>query len=89
MEAGKAPLSKVLVSGGGRCNVMHNPNKDLSLIVKAYPRGQRELISPYTKVFGPWDTLDWFENHGLELKAEQDGRMFPTSDRYRLLYAIY
>ncbi|WP_323756447.1 NAD(P)/FAD-dependent oxidoreductase [Roseivirga sp.] len=71
-------LSKVKVSGGGRCNVTHAcfNNNDL---VKFYPRGEKQL----KKVFGQFtttDTLAWFEERGVELKAEADNRMFPTTD---------
>ena len=81
LEAGKTTLAKVLVSGGGRCNVMHDPNKGLPAIMKAYPRGQRELIGPYMKSFGPWETMQWFEDQGCRLKVEADGRMFPVTDK--------
>ncbi|KYG80759.1 BaiN/RdsA family NAD(P)/FAD-dependent oxidoreductase [Roseivirga echinicomitans] len=71
-------LSKVKVSGGGRCNVTHAcfNNNDL---VKFYPRGGKQL----KKVFGQFtttDTVAWFEERGVELKAEADNRMFPTTD---------
>ena len=46
LEAGKDPLSKVLISGGGRCNVMHNPMKGANEIAKGYPRGSKELLGP-------------------------------------------
>ena len=52
LEAGKDPLSKVLISGGGRCNVMHNPMKGANEIAKGYPRGSKELLGPLNvKVF--------------------------------------
>ena len=72
-------MGKVKISGGGRCNVTHalyNP-KDL---VKYYPRGEKELPGPFTK-FQPGDTIAWFEKRGVELKVEEDGRMFPLSDK--------
>jgi predicted Rossmann fold flavoprotein len=80
-ETSKQPLAKVLISGGGRCNVMHDPHKSASTIAKGYPRGQRELVGPLNKLFGPWDTYDWFVQQGLELKTEDDGRVFPTTDK--------
>jgi predicted Rossmann fold flavoprotein len=78
LERGKEVLSKVRVSGGGRCNVTHAcfvPNE----LVKYYPRGEKELRGPFHQ-FCSGDTIDWFEKHGVELKIEDDGRMFPVSD---------
>lgn len=82
LEASKQVMSKVLISGGGRCNVMHDPRKDAGLIVKGYPRGERELLGPMKKLFGPWDTWNWFDGQdSLKLKIEDDGRVFPTSNQ--------
>jgi len=53
LESGPNPLSKVLISGGGRCNVMHDPNKGPKEISKGYPRGQKELLGPLSKKFTP------------------------------------
>ncbi|HJS01633.1 MAG TPA: NAD(P)/FAD-dependent oxidoreductase [Flavobacterium sp.] len=78
LERGKEVLSKVRVSGGGRCNVTHAcfiPND----LVKFYPRGERELKGPFNQ-FCSGDTIEWFSKHGVELKIEDDGRMFPTTD---------
>lgn len=78
LERGKEVLSKVRVSGGGRCNVTHAcfvPDE----LVKFYPRGEKELRGPFHQ-FCSGDTLDWFEQHGVALKIEEDGRMFPVSD---------
>lgn len=78
LERGKEVLSKVRVSGGGRCNVTHAcfvPND----LVKFYPRGEKELRGPFHQ-FCSGDTIEWFEKHGVELKIEEDGRMFPISD---------
>ncbi|HSD14610.1 MAG TPA: NAD(P)/FAD-dependent oxidoreductase [Flavobacterium sp.] len=78
LERGKEVLSKVKVSGGGRCNVTHAcfiPND----LVKFYPRGEKELKGPFHQ-FCSGDTIEWFEKHGVELKIEEDGRMFPVSD---------
>ncbi len=78
LERGKEVLSKVRVSGGGRCNVTHAcfvPND----LVKFYPRGEKELRGPFHQ-FCSGDTIEWFEQHGVELKIEEDGRMFPVSD---------
>lgn len=78
LEATGSPLDKVRISGGGRCNVTHNCF-DPTELVKSYPRGYRELRSIFSR-FQPRDTVEWFENHGVKLKAELDGRMFPTTD---------
>lgn len=78
LERGKEVLSKVRVSGGGRCNVTHAcfvPNE----LVKFYPRGEKELKGPFHQ-FCSGDTIEWFEKHGVELKIEEDGRMFPVTD---------
>ena len=78
LERGKDVLSKVRVSGGGRCNVTHAcfiPND----LVKFYPRGEKELKGPFHQ-FCSGDTIEWFEKHGVELKIEDDGRMFPVTD---------
>jgi predicted Rossmann fold flavoprotein len=71
-------LSKVKVSGGGRCNVTHACFEPKELI-KYYPRGNKELIGPFHQ-FQPRDTIDWFSNRGVELKIEDDGRIFPVTD---------
>ncbi len=78
LEKSQKLLSKVKVSGGGRCNVTHacfDP-KELS---KYYPRGEKELLGPFHS-FYPADTIEWFDQRGIELKVEEDGRMFPTTD---------
>lgn len=77
-EAGQRPLQKVLISGGGRCNVTHHCF-DPARLIEHYPRGQRELRSLFAR-FQPQDTLRWFTERGLKLKTEADGRMFPVSD---------
>jgi len=71
-------LSKVKVSGGGRCNVTHDC-QDVAELIKAYPRGGKSLTSIF-HAFQPSDTIRWFEEHGVPLKIEKDGRMFPTSN---------
>ncbi|GHA43026.1 flavoprotein [Salinimicrobium marinum] len=78
LERGKEVLSKVRVSGGGRCNVTHAEFLPKELI-KNYPRGQKELRGPF-HTFMTGDTIAWFEERGVELKIEEDGRMFPVSD---------
>lgn len=71
-------LSKVRVSGGGRCNVTHSCFEPKEL-TQNYPRGSKELLGPFNK-FQPKDTISWFQDRGVELKVEPDGRMFPTTD---------
>jgi len=78
LERGKEVLSKVRVSGGGRCNVTHAEFIPAEL-VKKYPRGEKELRGPFHK-FMTGDTIGWFEERGIELKTEEDGRMFPVTD---------
>uniref|UniRef100_A0A7S1E9J2 FAD/NAD(P)-binding domain-containing protein n=1 Tax=Hemiselmis andersenii TaxID=464988 RepID=A0A7S1E9J2_HEMAN len=70
---------KVKISGGGRCNVMHDDTKPVKLISEGYPRGQKQLLGPFAR-FGPTQTAEWFKAEGVELKTEQDGRMFPVTD---------
>lgn len=71
-------LTKVLVSGGGRCNVTHDCLYPAQL-VKHYPRGGRSLKKSF-EAFGPAETIEWFQKRGVALKTESDGRMFPTTD---------
>lgn len=71
-------LAKVRISGGGRCNVTHNCF-DPKTLVNHYPRGHRELLGPFNR-FQPKDTIAWFKKHGVALKVEADGRMFPVTD---------
>ncbi|MCH9625150.1 MAG: hypothetical protein S4CHLAM123_03190 [Chlamydiales bacterium] len=78
LEKTNVLLSKVKVSGGGRCNVTHSCF-DPKELVQNYPRGSRELLGPFHH-FQPADTIDWFEKRGVELKTEADGRMFPITD---------
>jgi predicted Rossmann fold flavoprotein len=78
VESGSYVLAKVRVSGGGRCNVTHACWEPREL-VKRYPRGSRELLGAFSR-WQPRDTVEWFEAHGVQLKAEEDGRMFPTTD---------
>lgn len=78
LEAGREPLAKVRISGGGRCNVTH-ACFDPAELIKAYPRGAKALRGAFSR-FQPGDAVDWFGRHGVELKIEDDGRMFPTTD---------
>lgn len=78
LERGKEGLQKVKISGGGRCNVTHAEFMP-SELVKNYPRGEKELLGPFHQ-FMTGDTIAWFEERGVELKIEEDGRMFPISN---------
>jgi len=78
LERGKEVLTKVKVSGGGRCNVTHAEFIPQEL-VKNYPRGEKELLGPF-HTFMTGDTIEWFEKRGVALKIEDDGRMFPESN---------
>ncbi len=78
LERGKEVLQKVRISGGGRCNVTHADFEPRSLSTN-YPRGEKELLGPFHS-FMTGDTVAWFEERGVELKIEDDGRMFPVSD---------
>jgi len=78
IEKSSKLLAKVKVSGGGRCNVTHNlfDKKEFS---KRYPRGEKHVFR-LLHHFGPEETIEWFQNRGVAIKAEDDGRMFPVSD---------
>ncbi len=78
LERGKNVLEKVKVSGGGRCNVTHACFIPRDM-VKNYPRGDKALMSPFSR-FMTGDTFEWFEKRGVQLKIEDDGRVFPTTD---------
>ncbi|WP_299366601.1 NAD(P)/FAD-dependent oxidoreductase [Winogradskyella sp.] len=78
LERGKEGLQKVRISGGGRCNVTHAEFVP-SELVKNYPRGEKELLGPF-HTFMTGDTIAWFEERGVALKIEEDGRMFPESN---------
>ena len=78
LEKSSQLLQKVRISGGGRCNVTHDCQDPRSLS-KHYPRGEKSLIGPFNR-FQPSDTIEWFTSRGVELKTEEDGRMFPTTD---------
>lgn len=78
LEKGSKVLAKVRISGGGRCNVTHHQPEPRKLALH-YPRGGRFL----KKAFDQWsvkDTVAWFKAQGVELKTEEDGRMFPITD---------
>ena len=78
LERGPNFLSKVRISGGGRCNVTH-ACFDSREFTARYPRGERALIAPFRR-FQASDTVSWFEERGVKLKVESDGRMFPITD---------
>ncbi|TGK06562.1 NAD(P)/FAD-dependent oxidoreductase [Leptospira fletcheri] len=78
LEKSPNVLSRVRISGGGRCNVTH-ACFDPEELSKRYPRGGRELKYAFES-FQPKDTIRWFEEHGVRLKTEADGRMFPVTD---------
>lgn len=78
LEKGSNVLGKVKISGGGRCNVTNSCTEPGELI-KFYPRGGKELLSPFHK-FNSKDTIEWFVRRGVKLKTEPDGRIFPVSD---------
>jgi predicted Rossmann fold flavoprotein len=87
LERGQEVLGKVRISGGGRCNVTHacfEPNA----LVKYYPRGERELRGPFHQ-FCSGDTVEWFAEHGVALKTEADGRMFPTSNSSETIVSCF
>src|SRR5512135_236529 len=79
LEKSRALLSKVRISGGERCNVTH-ACFDPAVLVQSYPRGGAALRGPFTR-FQPRDTMAWFEQRGVSLKTESDGRVFPVTDR--------
>jgi predicted Rossmann fold flavoprotein len=78
LEKAKEGLQKVKISGGGRCNVTHAEFLPKALS-ENYPRGEKELLGPFHK-FMTGDTMQWFEDRGVSLKIEEDGRVFPISN---------
>ena len=78
LERGPQFLSKVRISGGGRCNVTHSMF-DSREFARRYPRGEQALIGAF-KRFQASDTVAWFAARGVSLKVENDGRMFPVTD---------
>jgi len=78
LEKSARVLDKVRISGGGRCNVTHACFEPREFVTR-YPRGGRALLGPFTK-FSARDTVTWFEERGVKLKTESDGRMFPVTD---------
>ena len=80
-------LTKVLVSGGGRCNVT-NSESSVSVFSKSYPRGERHLKKLFGR-FNNQDVIEWFKNKGVELVSEEDGRMFPKSNTSQTIYDLF
>jgi predicted Rossmann fold flavoprotein len=78
LEKSREVLSKVRISGGGRCNVTHHCY-DNEVLARAYPRGGKALRWAFEQ-FDARDTVNWFTDRGVELKTEEDGRMFPVTD---------
>lgn len=87
LEKTSKVLSKVRISGGGRCNVTHDCY-DKNELATNYPRGYRELKGVFSR-FGVEDTVKWFESRGVKLKTEKDGRMFPqTNDSFSIVNCL-
>ena len=78
IEKASQTLGKVIISGGGRCNVTHACFEPAQLVTY-YPRGGNELRGAFSR-FQPQDTVEWFESHGVRLKTEADGRLFPVTN---------
>jgi predicted Rossmann fold flavoprotein len=78
LEFSGSVLKKVRISGGGRCNVTHHLFEP-RLFCERYPRGAKELLSAFQR-FQARDTVEWFKKHGVNLVAEEDGRMFPDTN---------
>lgn len=87
LEKTNKTLSKLRVSGGGRCNITHNCF-DYSLLSTHYPRGAKFLKKAFRK-FGAREFVDWIQSHGIELKTEPDGRMFPVTDDSETIAGFY
>ncbi|QQR97527.1 MAG: NAD(P)/FAD-dependent oxidoreductase [Sphingobacteriales bacterium] len=79
LEQSKKVLEKVKISGGGRCNVT-NACSDPKELIKNYPRGGKNLLNAFY-TFNTTHTIEWFEQHNIELKTEIDGRVFPKSNQ--------
>ncbi len=87
LEKSDKLLSKVKISGGGRCNIT-NACFDVDELVKNYPRGFKELKGVFTK-FNPSDTINWFETKGVKLKIENDNRVFPLSNKSETVVNLF
>lgn len=87
LEKSSKLLSKVRISGGGRCNLTHHCFEPTPL-AKHYPRGQKQLKKLF-RIFQAKDAVKWFECRGVKLKVEKDGRMFPVTDRSETVIACF
>lgn len=87
LEKAKEGLNKVKISGGGRCNITHAEFLPKALS-ENYPRGEKELLGPFHK-YMTGDVFEWFESHGLPLKIEDDGRVFPISDSSQSVINVF
>ncbi|MDD5361438.1 MAG: NAD(P)/FAD-dependent oxidoreductase [Ignavibacteria bacterium] len=87
LEKSTRLLTKVRISGGGRCNVT-NSLRGVREFTGNYPRGNKELISVFSR-FGNKETTDWFESRGVSLKTEQDGRIFPSTDESQTIIDLF
>ncbi|KAL8513155.1 hypothetical protein ACS0TY_019370 [Phlomoides rotata] len=74
-----AVIEAVKISGGGRCNVTNGHCSDNVVLAGKYPRGNIDLRGSFSNMHGPIETMSWFLDHGVELKTEMDGRVFPAS----------
>lgn len=80
LESSSRLLKKVKISGGGRCNLLHDTSHSPSELLKGYPRGKKELNGVFHRYFSPKDAERWFTDRGVKVKTEVDGRMFPVTD---------
>lgn len=87
VEQSTKTLSKVKVSGGGRCNVTNAETRN-KFFLEGYPRGAA-FLKPLFQRYGPQQTRAWFQQAGLELVAEADGRMFPIQNRSQAVIDLF
>jgi predicted Rossmann fold flavoprotein len=87
LEKSDKLLSKVKISGGGRCNVT-NACFDIEELIKNYPRGSKELKSVFYR-FNPVNTINWFESKGVKLKTENDNRVFPLNNKSEIIVNLF
>ena len=86
-EKNKNLGAKVLISGGGRCNLTTGI-MDVRKVLENYPRGGKFLTKAMFN-FGPEDVMKWFEDHGVKLKTEEDLRVFPVSNDGREVVGVF
>lgn len=87
LEKTQKVLSKVRISGGGRCNVTHHCLKN-SVLLQHYPRGKKLLKQAVNK-FSVEHVINWFLNHNVQLKVEEDGRMFPVTNDSETIAGLF